>query len=187
MEAGVPVSSCGASHLLTWVQLNLFPLFSLHFPALPLGAQGLSLRRRLPRATAERAEAPPIKHWHGPPILHSPAFFIRLQRQTAPVNAACLVHCGLESYSQDSVSSQWGDVGIELLPPECLEVCSQCLAAATPNTFLPISSFQPAFRLSISNVEAAQQGQTSLVQDSLLPFHFEAQATVNKLWDLSKP
>lgn len=77
----------------------------------------------------------------------------------------------------ESVSTQ-GVWVPELKPQEHAEVCTglryytQCLAAAS--RILSSCLLQPISPLSTSDVEAAEEGHTSLVQDQLLPFRFEA-------------
>lgn len=65
------------------------------------------MSEREPARSDCRGEQRPLPAFHPP---HTPSstglfFLLLLQRQTAPANAAFLVHCSLESYSQDRASS----------------------------------------------------------------------------------
>lgn len=104
------------------------------------------LRGRLP--VTRGGDRGPSQHSTPHPTLSSTGLFflILLQRQTAPANAAFLVHCSLESYSCDRVSFPTQGVWVpELKPQEHAEVCTglryytQCLAAA-PGSCPPVST-----------------------------------------------
>ena len=174
--------SAAAGQATCWPQFS--SICSLCFlsasQAAPSVPRDSCLRGSLPGATAEESRGPSQHSTPPHPVLHRPVFSSPPSETNR--SSQCCLPGALQSGKLQPGQSQFPPQGMwvpELKPQEQTEVWTglhywtQSPVAASK--LLSSCLLQPISPLSTSNVEVVEEAHTSLVQDQMLPFRFEAE------------